>query len=154
MELDCREDYQEDEVGELEELNYREDELGEPSVPLWDAPTQQYVLEAITRALAPTGTESVDLPEQQADDINGLYESLTAPLPTAPSREDKLARFAATDTSEEGFWRWRERGVDEYAFLVRCFGARRDLAGAQARNILENCTRFSRQPHHPRTLQG
>jgi pentatricopeptide repeat protein len=107
-------------------------QLDRPRPSLWNGKARGQALEAITRALAPAGVENVTLPEQQVDDLEGLYESLTQPLPQPPSRDERVSRMASTNTSEQAFWRRRERTVEQHTHRVRCFAAKRDLAGAHA----------------------
>lgn len=107
-------------------------QLDRPHAPPWNGEARGLALEAITRALAPAGVENVTLPDQQVDDLEGLYEALTQPLPQPPSRDERVSRMASTDTSEQAYWRRRERTVEQHTHRVRCFAAKRDLAGAHA----------------------
>lgn len=98
--------------------------------PLYDEVEQ--VIEAITRSLAPAGATNVSLPASEVEDLQGLYDALTSPLPQPPSREERTTRYASVDTEPGAFWRRHTPSVESYAYLVRCRGVQLDLAGAHA----------------------
>lgn len=94
--------------------------------------SQKHLLNAVTNALAPNGTEVVALPEEDVANLEGLYAALMQPLPEEATREERINAMATTDTSEAGFFRRRERSLETLSHWVRCLGVQGKLAEAHA----------------------
>ena len=85
---------------------------------------------AITKALTPPSQPPVDLPPEHAEQLDGLYNALTAPLPRMPTQREKVEWMRRVDTSSNAFFAHRSRDADGYAHLIRCLGVQGELARA------------------------
>ena len=94
---------------------------------------QSPLAQATIAALKPEGEPVPTVPLDQLDDLDGLYQSLTSPLP--PQHRDRVERhqrLRAVNTDPEAFWSRHEPSVESFDHLIRACGMQEQLPRARA----------------------
>ena len=94
-------------------------------------------LREITLALAPPTRPFVELPAQQVEDLEELYDMLMRPLPPLPTQAERVEKRRAVVEAEDASAFFALPGQDaldaeSHAHRIRCLGAQGKLAAAHA----------------------
>ncbi len=102
-----------------------------PSAEPSDHP-QSSLAQAVTAALKPEDEPFSQVPREQLEDLDGLYQSLMSPLPQPKTRAERHQRLRQVDTDPEAFWSTHVPSVESFDFLIRACGMQGQLARARA----------------------
>ena len=94
---------------------------------------QSSLAQATIAALKPEGEPVPTVPLNQLEDLDGLYQSLTSPLP--PQHRDRVERhqrLREVNTDPEAFWSRHEPSVESFDHLIRACGMQEQVPRARA----------------------